>query len=39
MVLKSECKLPMIWVPGTINPFSHGYCAEQDGPPNYNSQV
>ena len=37
MVLKSDCKLPKIWVPGTITPFSKGYCTTQASPPDYNT--
>ena len=35
MVLKSDCKLPHVWVPGTTSPFTKGYCAAQAAPPDY----
>ena len=35
MVSKSECKLPNVWVNGTVNPFTKGYCTEQISPPDY----
>ncbi len=35
MSLKGDCKLPNIWVPGTISPYTKGYCTTQKEPPNY----
>jgi hypothetical protein len=32
MSLKGDCKLPNIWVPGTVSPYTKGYCTTQADP-------